>query len=324
MATEQPLSIIEKVNLRDIWLNEATDFTPWLAENISALGNALGMELELQQTEAPVGAYSLDILARDLNGNRPVIIENQLDTTNHPHLGQLLTYAAGFDANVVVWLTGDFRDEHRQALDWLNQRTGEDTLFFGVVVELWKIDQSKPAPHFNLVATPNDWRKRNISSVPDPAAPPVTARNERYRKFFQELIDTLREDHKFTAARKGQPQSWYSFTAGHGAQLTYGANFAAGGQARTELYIDNGNKDWNMDLLEKLQQHKNQIETGIGEQLAWERLENRRACRIAIYRPGSIDDDEDTLTETRTWMIGKLLSFKETFTPHLNQELGSK
>ena len=143
--TTPNLAKIERVDLREAWPNEAREFTPWLAANIGELGEALGMDLELQQTEAAVGGYFLDVLATDLNQNRPVIIENQLEPTNHDHLGKLLTYAAGYDANVVVWLTREFRDEHRQTLDWLNQRTREDTQFFGVVVELLKIDDSRPA-----------------------------------------------------------------------------------------------------------------------------------------------------------------------------------
>lgn len=125
--TTPNLAKIERVDLREAWPNEARDFTPWLAENIAELGVALGMDLELQETEASVGGYSLDVLASDLNDDRTVIIENQLEATNHTHLGQLLTYAAGYDANVIVWLTREFRDEHRAALEWLNQRTDEQT-----------------------------------------------------------------------------------------------------------------------------------------------------------------------------------------------------
>ena len=188
----QSLSSIEKVDLRTVWPNEAYDFTPWLSENIGALGNALGMDLVLQEREAAVGGYSLDVLATDVNGNRPVIIENQLEVTDHDHLGKLLTYAAGFDADVVVWLTREFRDEHRQALDWLNQRTGKETQFFGIVVELWQIDGSRPAPHFSLVASPNDWRKENVRGAVERSPSTSSARGERYREFFQKLIDAAK------------------------------------------------------------------------------------------------------------------------------------
>ena len=217
------LARIEKVDLRTIWEHEAQDFTPWLAENLSQLGQELGMDLELQEREAPVGRYSLDLLAHDLGSNRPVIIENQLEGTNHDHLGKLLTYTSGYNANVVVWIAREFRDEHRQALDWLNQRTDENTEFFGVVVELWRIDNSRPAVKFNPVSTPNEWRKGNVNPIPS-GNPNLSERRERYQIFFQGLIDTLREDHKFTGARKGRPQNWYNFASGNSG-ISYGGSF---------------------------------------------------------------------------------------------------
>ena len=144
---------LEPVDLREVWRNEASDFTPWLADNLDRLGEALGMDLELVQTEAPVGSFSLDIQARDANGDRKVVIENQLEQTNHDHLGKVLTYAAGNDADVMVWVVRDFRDEHRQALDWLNQRTSEETEFWGVVVRA-VIGNSAPAPVFDVFHVP--------------------------------------------------------------------------------------------------------------------------------------------------------------------------
>ena len=315
------LAKIERVDLREAWPNEARDFTPWLAQNIAELGEALGMDLELQQTEAAVGGYSLDVLATDLNQNRPVIIENQLEATNHDHLGKLLTYAAGYEANVIVWLTKEFRDEHRQALDWLNRRTDKDTEFFGVVVELLKIDGSRPAPQFRTVATPNDWRKEAAAKVRGDV-PVASVRGERYREFFQPLIDTLREKHKFTNVRKAQPQNWYSFSAGYGQRITYGANFTGQKQARIEVYIDDGDNERNIQLLERLEEHRDQIESALGETLDWQRLETRRACRIALDRPGSIEDDADTLTEVQDWMVDRLLKFKHVFEPRLSELLG--
>ena len=313
--TAPNLGKIERVpDLRATWPNEAQHFTPWLAENIAALGEALGMDLELQQTEAPVGGYSLDILATDLGSRRPVIIENQLEITDHPHLGQLITYASGFDADVVVWVTREFRDEHRQALDWLNQRTGEDTQFFGVEVELWKIGDSLPAPHFNLVATPNGWRKATKTAIADP--PAVSERGERQRKFYQELIDALRENHKFTGARKALPQSWYSFATGY-REFKYWASFTWDLDARIDLRIEAGERDNNIALLEILEQSKEQIEYDFGHPLEWDRMEGNRGCRIAISRPGKIEDDDATLSEIRSWMVENLLKLRQIFGPRL-------
>ena len=312
------LARIERIDLRDIWPNEAADFTPWLGEHMSELGEALGLELEMESQEAPVGGYSLDILARDLGRDRPVIIENQLEGTNHDHLGKLLTYASGYDSNVVIWIAREFRDEHRQALDWLNQRTDENTEFFGVVVELWKIDDSRPAVNFNLVSTPNEWRKENVSARRVRNAG-TSERSEKYRIFFQALIDSLREDHSFTGVRKAQPQNWYSFSAGHAQRIRYGTSFGQGGRVRVDVYIDNGDKDWNEQLFDELEGQSDAIEAELQESLEWERLDNRRACRIAVVRPGTIDDDPERLEEIQEWITGRLLEFKRVFGPRLDE-----
>ncbi|MGV7223729.1 MAG: hypothetical protein ACQ9MH_19665 [Nitrospinales bacterium] len=188
------------------------------------------MELELTDMEAAVGDFSLDLLAKDLGSGHTVIIENQLTQTNHDHLGKLLTYAAGFDASTVVWVAEVVRDEHRQALQWLNNRTDEDTQFFGVVVEVITIDDSKPAYSFKPVVSPSEWqksKKRKISST-------VSPRGEAYRNYFQSLIDELREKYKFTNAKIGQPQIWYAFSSGF-SNIPFGAVFAQGGKTRTEL-----------------------------------------------------------------------------------------
>lgn len=304
-------------NLREIWENEERNFTPWLADNLDQLGDALGMALELQQIEAPVGGYSLDILATDRNSNRPVIIENQLEIADHAHLGQLLTYAAGFDAGAVVWVTREFRDEHRQALDWLNQRTGEETQFFGVAIELWCIDNSLPAPHFNLVVTPNGWRKEAAARLTGRGDGTVSPRASKYRDFFQVLMDTLREKHRFTNAKRGQPQSYYNFSIGYGWRVTYGVRFTGSETVTVEVYIDSQSKDWNAWLFHALHESKNEIENALDEPLEWDIVENRKACRIAAIGSGSIDADEAELSGVHDWIVQKLLKFRDVFGPRL-------
>ena len=307
---------IQKLNPRDIWPKEAKDFTPWLADNIGALGEALGMELELTDMEAAVGDFSLDLLARDLGSARIVIIENQLTQTDHDHLGKLLTYASGYNASTVVWIAEVVRDEHRQALEWLNQRTDEDRQFFGVVIEVFRIDDSKPAYSFKLAVSPSEWQK----SKKRQAGGTVSAKGELYRRYFQALIDELRERHKFTNAKVGQPQNWYSFSSGISG-ITLGAVFVQGAKARTELYIDLGDGEKNKALFDLLCDKKDEIHSRVGQELVWERLDDKRASRISVYREGAIESSEQELMQIKAWHIQNLLNFKKTLSPFIKKEL---
>ena len=160
------LGKLERVELRTVWNNEATDFTPWLSklENLAALSETLGMDLETTGTEQSVGAYRADLLCKDAFSGNAVLIENQLEKTNHSHLGQILTYSAGLSVKTVVWVASRFTDEHRAAMDYLNEITEEGYSFFGLEVELWKIGNSAPAPKFNIVSRPNTWA-RNVREV---------------------------------------------------------------------------------------------------------------------------------------------------------------
>lgn len=310
--TVERFGVLKRVDLRSLWPHEALDFTAWLAQNLTFLGDALGLDLELRGQEAPVGPFSLDLLAHDLGRDRAVIIENQLEPTNHDHLGKLLTYAAGHDAPVAIWVAPEFRDEHRQALDWLNQRTDLNTEFFGVVVEALQIDDSRPAPNFRLVASPNDWRKTNITAVDRQPS----AKGEAFRTFFQSLMDRLRTQHNFTNARKAQPQNWYYFKSGTRGIL-YAFSFARGGRVQTETYIDGGDQTWNKWLFDELHAQRESIEDEFGEPLDWERLDNRRASRIAVRRPGNIEDPPEILQEIEDWAIARLLRFKNVIGPRV-------
>ncbi len=310
------LGTIERVDLREVWPNEAADFTPWLAANLHNLGEALGLDLELQTSEAAMGSFSLDVLAHDLGSGRPVIIENQPEATNHSHLGQLLTYAAGYDAYAAVWLVRDFRDEHRAALDWLNQRTGEDTAFFGVVVEAIRIDDSRPAPQFRVVVMPNDWSK----TAPRKVSPALAVRpsGERYRVYFQSIVDTMREQHNITTHARPSTRSRHDFASGFpGIWLRLA--LVSQGKARVDVHINGSDQDANKRVFDYLETHQESIEAELGGALVWERLNNNRRSRISAIRDGSIDDAPETLEELQEWMVERLLAFKRVFTPHLRE-----
>jgi uncharacterized protein DUF4268 len=309
---EVKLGKLEQVDPRKLWISEPGHFTPWLARNISLLGEALGIDLELIRTEKDVGDFSCDIHAHDTGRNRPVIIENQLEQTDHRHLGQLLTYAAGLDAAVIVWISPEVREEHREALDWLNRHTDDRIEFFGVTLEAISIDGSKPALQFRLVAFPNAWSK----TVKSEALGEVSEKRQRYRQFLQSVIDELRDKHQFTNARVAQPQNWYAFSSGT-SDITYNASFAAGDRLRAELYINLPDATQNKLVFDKLQAKKDEIQAKIGT-LDWERLDHRRASRISLVRPNtSIDAATAQADEVRTWLVQGLLKMKSVFGPLL-------
>lgn len=306
---DQAFGTLQRLDLRSVWPHEEHSFTPWLERNLSILGNLIGMELELIARESAVGPFSLDLLLKDVGSDRIVVVENQIEPTNHDHLGKLLTYAAGNEASAAVWIASAFRDEHRQALDWLNGQTHHNIEFFGIVLEALQIDDSKPAPHLRLVSFPNDFRKRTAERRDQP-----TARGEAYLEFFQTLIDRLRTEHHFTQAQKGQAQSWYQFASGSSG-LTYAFVFGANDQVRVEVYIDRGDGTWNKAFFDTLDQHRSEIEAELATPLEWARLDGKRASRIALYRPGSINSGTTSLDELMRWAIDWLLRFKQVFGP---------
>ena len=321
--TTPNLAKIERVELREAWAHEAYNFTPWLAENITELGEELGMNLELRETEAAVGGYSLDVLATDLDQNRTVIIENQLEATNHAHLGQLLTYAAGYGANVIVWLTREFRDEHRQALDWLNQRTDGDTEFFGVEVELFKIGNSPYAPHFKVVATPNEWRKSRVRSKQDSLSP----RDELSRTFRLSLVEQMRENGIFVRSFRSQSSARY-LVIEHAIERAWYAAIWHSGNPGLELFVDKRGDEGpqlNQMIFEALEQDQKGIEDAVsehdlGEWFAWEPAAgSRRHARLAIYRNGEVFQDTESWEEFQDWMIQKLHKFRQVITPRLQE-----
>ena len=206
-----------------------------------------------------------------------------------------------------MWIAETMRPEHKAAMDFLNQNLKESLGLYAVEASAIRIDESKPAFVLTVISMPSE-----ASVVQDiPPAPSET--KERYRSYFQSLIDELREKHNFTNARTGQPQNWYTFASDNSKVYRYSTSFAQGGKVRVEVYIDCGDKAKNEQLFDCLLERKQEIETAIGCELRWERLDTRRASRIAVYRDGDIDADSETLVNIKNWTIQNLLKFKSVF-----------
>jgi hypothetical protein len=288
MALE--LGRLEPVDPRSIWPHEARNLTPWLLEHAEHLADALRIDLELQAAEHPVGGYLLDIVGRDLTNDAVLIVENQLGETDHSHLGQVLTYAAGTDASTIVWIATSFREEHRQALDWLNQGTGDDAHFFGLELAVVRIGDSVPAPLFRVVSEPNEWQKRVRVAT---GATKGGGKAALYVEFWTRFLQRLRTEHPdWTRATEPQTQNWMSMPAPIKGGSYYAVSFAAGGRLRTELYIDSGEAEESLRIYEHLAAQRAVLESAYGGPLEFEPLEGRRACRIAVYRTGAVTERE--------------------------------
>lgn len=306
--------VVEPVPLKDLWSGEATHFTPWLSKNLDILAQKIGMDLELETTEALAGDFAADIIARDLSTNHRVVIENQFGNTDHRHLGQLITYSSVLGAGAVVWIAEKIRPEHKSAIDFLNQNLKESLRIYALEASSIRIDDSKPAFVLNIISQPLE----SIVGVGDGGGA-ISETRERYRAFFQALIDDLRTKHNFTNARVGQPQNWYSFASDNSRIYKYGASFAKGDRVRAEIFFDCGDKMKNEQLFDCLRSQDKAIEIDFGSALSWERLDERRVCRIATYHDGNIDADSEQLAEIREWAIASLLKFKSIFPRRIEQ-----
>ena len=305
------LGEITEVPLREMWPDEARDFTPWLERNIDILGDALGLELEVIGREVSVGGFSLDLHVRTLDSQSEGVIEIQYGKTNHEHLGKLLTYAGGLAASIVIWISEHCREEHREALDWLN-RTSTETQYFAVELKLIRIDDSRPAPCFRPVVLPNEWGRDSRLS----AGRNLSPRQERYRQYFQSLIDELDGFGNPRPAEKSEQK----FASGI-MYIKYRASFfRTGNQACSSIWIYyRGNAEQNLRIFDALRARQAEIEFEFGEGLMWNRMEDRTTQEIAICRDGNIDMPDDELDEIRNWHIEMLQRLKAAFGQELQR-----
>ncbi|AUM16936.1 MULTISPECIES: DUF4268 domain-containing protein [Rhodococcus] len=288
---------------RSVWTSEAGDFTPWLAENIDVLAEELEMPLTVVATQVAVGEFWLDIQAEDDTG-RTIIVENQLERTDHGHLGQSLVYAAGLDAAAVVWIAARFREDHRSALDWLNEHTDSSLGFFGVEVGVVQISDTGPrAPVFQVVSRPNDWQK-SVKSTSTAEGQTVSSVNAARQDFFAQVLTEVNAGRPAIRVPARSRYNWLSFAFGPFG--SWGIAVAADGRLRLEAYIDMGDRELNKQLFGRFADEQTTWESKVGHgPFSWERLEDKRASRIALYHPIDLNDDQ-LRDEAATWAVNAL------------------
>jgi len=309
------LGRLEKIDLRDIWKTEDQDFTPWLAreENVSLLADSLGLELEVEAQEKEVGPFRADILCKDIRNDSWVLIENQLERTDHRHLGQLITYAAGLKAVTIVWVAAKFTEEHRAALDWLNSVTGDDFRFFALEVELWRIGESPAAPKFNIVSKPNEWSKTVGAATRRIEAEALTDTKQMQLAFWEQLHAEL-QSHPGIRTQKPRPQHWTNLPIGRsGARLGAILNTREELIA-VELYLGDDNA---AAFFQELEESRAEIEAELGFSVIWKPLPEKRACRIIFYHKSCPLEDMARWPEYRSWLISNLEAFDRVFRPRI-------
>lgn len=312
---------LKPVPLRDVWRDEARDLTPWLADNLDSLSEALGIDLELEGTEVRVGPFSADLLLRDANTGKRVVVENMMINTNHDHLGKLITYAAGLEATHAVLLAETFRPEHRSALQWLNANSTDSVHFFGVLLKAWRIGNSKPAPQLDVIVEPDEWIREIRAETPS-----LSDKRIAYRDFWSAFLPEFRNQHPGWSHRKGPSnKNHLSFQAGRSG-LHYSVNFCRAGSRprfRIELYVDGPDEEIALARFDEMMESRSAVEKVFGEPLEWDRLERSRGCRIASYYPEEVSvENRGEWEELRAWGVERIGALRQAFKSIID-ELGA-
>lgn len=297
-------------DLRKIWSHEASDFTPWLAEenNIALLADAVGLEITVEETESGVGDFNVDIYAMETGTDRKIIIENQLEDTDHDHLGKLITYASGKSANIVIWVVKRAREEHCAAIEWLNNHTDENIGFFLVEIKLYQIGSSDIAVKFEVIEKPNDWTKeikRNTGH-----SPTLQARYEYWVAFNEYAFQNNAFSTQFNK-RKANTDHWMTISVGSSACHINISQIRKDDLIVVEWYISD-----DKDLYHKLCACKKEIETEMGMKLDWRELPEKKASRILTTHPADFED-RSAWSGQFDWIMDVALKMKKAFKKHL-------
>lgn len=307
MSRLPTLGKLSKVDPKDVWENEPQAFTPWLAqpENLKELGDAIGIELELEATEQAVGPFRADILCKRVGTEHWVLIENQLGKTDHPHLGQILTYAAGLDAVTIIWISPQFTDEHRACLDWLNRSTVEGLNFFGVQIEVWQIGGSEKAPRFNIVSQPNQWSK-SVAAASNSIS--NNSNGQAHLEYWTAFAEKLRASGGPVVPVRpaGQNSMVMAPFNKNGFSLIVASNIYES-RIRVGLYITRDADGYFQSLCSK----KSEIEAELGE-LVWHKAVQERA--LLQYMDANSTNVEDWPRQ-HEWLVERLQAFYRVLAP---------
>lgn len=306
---------LESQDVREHWRHEENDFTPWLADEIEAevpshLENALGLDLEVVKREKSVGKYNVDIFAKVVDDRRNVVIENQLNSSDHDHLGKSLAYAAGVDADIIVWVAPSFNDEHIDALRWLNENSREGVDLFAIKLEVWRIGESDPAVRLNPVEKPSEWKEKVKRSSTE-----LTETKKLQEEFWTAFRDKIRTEDTPLRARKAYPQHWYNNPVGKaGFKISFTINTVED-RIYTRLIINN-----DPEVYWKLEDERSDIDAEFEETLSWDEPEethggNERS-KIKISRPAQLTN-KDEWDEYLNWLIEQGKQFHEVFGPRI-------
>ncbi|MCF6464752.1 DUF4268 domain-containing protein [Clostridium sp. Cult2] len=302
------LGNLERIeDLRLVWKNEAYDFTPWLAEedNMNILGDTIGIDISEISTESPVGGFSADIVAKETGTDRIIVIENQLEDTNHDHLGKIITYASGKDASIIIWIVKNAREEHRKAIEWLNDHMDENIDFFLVQIELWKIGDSPFAPRFNVLEQPNTWAKE-IRKISQEMSETMAFKLD-YWTAFSDYVFLDPEFSRLFNKRKPSTDHWYSVGSGSSEfHFSFLLNTVRN-IITVECYIPN-----NKDLFHQFYSSKEKIENIIGIELDWRELPERKASRILVEKKVNLKD-RNQWEKQFNWMREIGIKFYDAF-----------
>ena len=303
------IATLKKISLLDVWKDEG-QFSDWLAENLSRLGDELGMALERSEREKAVGPFSADIICADQISKFDVVIENQFTRTDHDHLGKMITYASGLQSQIIIWVAPRFRDEHRSAIDWLNDISGPETGFFGVVLEVFQISDSAYAPHFDIVARPNDWQRqvKRSSSTSRGMPPNETALKlmsfwEDVRAYFEKRSDFMTEQSSVRVGNTKFDFTHYfpSTVPRHYLRAKFNRDIT---QFHVEIFLS-GSRDrpeYSQDWLKHLMAVKDEIEEVAGAPLIWDNPEQNVEMSIR-YKPETANIDDTT---ARTELLARI------------------